>query len=75
MTKKLINLTSLTLISLAIFSLSSLVNTKGIHFNHGPNPGYFQQWFNEKKNSNGIIPIGLRTNGVPGINKTTFKIR
>lgn len=60
MTKKLINLTSLTLISLAIFSLSSLVNTKGIHFNHGPNPGYFQQWFNEKKNSNGIIPIGLR---------------
>ena len=27
---------------------------------NGTNPGYYKQWFEEKKNENGVIPTGLR---------------
>lgn len=36
--------------------LSTQISSKNNSEEEGENPGYFEQWFNEKKNADGIIP-------------------
>lgn len=48
---------------IVIFSLLGfggyLISYQKMNFQFGENPGYFAQWFEEKKNADGIIPAWM----------------
>ena len=52
---------SLSLIFIGLFSVGISLKPKHTPQIFGENPGYFEQWFNERKNANGVIPSWKNT--------------
>ena len=52
---------SLSLIFIGLFSVGISLKPKHTPQIFGENPGYFEQWFNERKNANGVIPSWLKS--------------